>query len=121
MHRNALFLGPVSIGENCVLHHNVTIGHRVAAGDRGVPHLGDNVWVGPGSTISGAITIGDNVTISAGTVLSKSVPSGSLVAGNPGRVIQCDYDNRALINFTVPSRPTSSTRVDPSGDVDDRS
>ena len=52
--------------------------------------------------IFGDITIGNNVTISAGTVLSKSVPDGSLVAGNPGRVIQRDYDNRSLINFTMP-------------------
>ena len=102
MHRNMLFIGPVSIGDNCVLHHNVTIGERVADGDSGVPTLGDNVWVGPGSTISGDITVGNNVTISAGTVLSKSVPDGSLVAGNPGRIIQRDYDNRSIINFTVP-------------------
>lgn len=102
MHRNGIFLGPVSIGDNCVLHHNVTIGQRVAAGDNGVPTLGDNVWIGPGSTISGDITVGDDVTIAAGTVLSKSVPAGSLVAGNPGRVIQRDYDNRSIMNFAVP-------------------
>jgi hypothetical protein len=52
--------------------------------------------------IFGGITVGNNVTISAGTVLTKSVPDGSLVAGNPGRIIQCDYDNRLLINFTMP-------------------
>jgi serine O-acetyltransferase len=103
MHRNGLFVGPVGIGANCVLHHNVTIGQRVAARDRGLPTLGDNVWVGPGATISGDITIGDNVTIAAGTVLSKSVPDGALVAGNPGRIIQNAYDNRSMINFTMPA------------------
>ena len=44
MHRNGLLIGPVSIGDNCVLHHNVT-GGRVAEGDRSLPRLGDNVWV----------------------------------------------------------------------------
>lgn len=102
MHRSGIVIGPSSIGNNCVLHQNVTIGQRVAAGNHGVPRLGDNVWIGPGSTIVGDITIGNDVTISAGTVISRSVPDGSLVAGNPGRVIQRDYDNRSIINFTVP-------------------
>lgn len=109
MHRNGIFIGPVTIGENCVLHHNVTIGQRIAAGDNGVPRLGDNVWIGPGATISGDITVGNDVTISAGTVLSRDIPDGSLVAGNPGRVIQRDYDNHSIINYTVvhpdPPRP----------------
>jgi len=62
------------------------------------------VWIGPGSTITGDITIGNDVTISAGTVLSKSVPDGCLVAGNPGRVIQRDYDNRPMMSFLVPTQ-----------------
>jgi serine acetyltransferase len=96
-HRTGLYIGPVTVGENCVLHQNVTLGVRWAGGGRGVPTLGDNVWVGPGATISGDITVGSNVTISAGTVLSKSVPDGCLVAGNPGRVVRCDYDNASMM------------------------
>lgn len=102
VHRNGLFIGPVVIGANCTVHHNLTIGQRVADGGQGVPTIGDNVWIGPGVTISGDVTVGDNVTISAGSVLSKSVPDGALVAGNPGRVIARDYDNGSILNFTVP-------------------
>jgi serine O-acetyltransferase len=113
MHHNGIFIGPITIGENCTLHHNVTIGQRIAAGDTGVPRLGDNVWIGPGATISGDITIGDNVTISAGSVVSRSIPDGALVAGNPGRVIQADYDNSAMLNYRVaepaPAAPSPST------------
>lgn len=101
MHRNGVFIGPVSIGDNCVIHHNVTIGQRIAAGDHGVPRLGNDVWIGPGATITGDITIGDGATISAGAVVSRSVPDRALVAGNPGRVIQSDYDNSAMLNYTV--------------------
>ena len=52
--------------------------------------------------IFGDITIGNNVTISAGSVVTKSFPDGSLIAGNPARVIQRDYDNSLLINYTMP-------------------
>lgn len=101
MHRNGIFIGPITIGDNCVLHHNVTIGQRVAAGDQGVPRLGNDVWIGPGATITGDITIGDGVTISAGSVVSRSVPDRALVAGNPGRVISAEYDNSAMLNYRV--------------------
>ncbi|MEI7057916.1 serine acetyltransferase [Nocardioides sp. CCNWLW239] len=104
MHRSGIIIGPAVIGSNCVLHHNVTIGQRIAAGNHGVPTIGDDVWIGPGAVISGAITVGDGCTISAGTVLSKDVPPRSLVGGNPGRVIARDYDNRTMINFVVPDR-----------------
>jgi len=101
MHRNGIFIGPVTIGDNCVIHHNVTIGQRVAAGDQGVPRLGDDVWIGPGVTITGDVTIGNGATISAGSVVSRDVPERALVAGNPGRVISADYDNSAMLNYRV--------------------
>ena len=101
MHHTGVFVGPVSIGDNCVLHHNVTIGQRVAAGDQGVPRIGNDVWIGPGATITGDVTIGDGATISAGTVIARDVPPRALVAGNPGRVVNADYDNSAMLNYTV--------------------
>lgn len=106
MHHTGVFIGPVTIGDNCVLHHNVTIGQRVASGDHGVPRIGDDVWIGPGATITGDVTIGDGATISAGSVVSRDVPARALVAGNPGRVIASDYDNSAMLNYRV-SRPAS--------------
>jgi serine O-acetyltransferase len=99
MHRNGVFIGPVVIGRNCVVHHHVTLGERVAGGDHSVPRLGNNVWIGPGAIVYGGVSIGNGVTISAGTVLSKSVPDNCLVSGNPGRIVQIEYDNSALINY----------------------
>lgn len=108
MHRHGLMVGPSVIGSNCVLHQNVTIGERVAGGDHGIPTIGDDVWIGPGAVITGAITIGDRCTISAGAILSKDVPAGCLVGGNPARVLARDYDNSNIINFVVP-RPREGT------------
>lgn len=107
MHRTGVNIGPVVAGADFTVYQNVTVGMRIAKGDRGVPVFGDSVWLGPGATISGPITVGDRVTISAGTVLSRDVPDACLVAGNPGRVIARDYDNTAIVNTTDPeaSRP----------------
>ena len=104
MHHTGVFIGPAVIGDNCVLHHNVTIGQRVASGNQGVPRLGNDVWIGPGATITGDVTIGDGATISAGSVVSRDVPARALVAGNPGRVIASDYDNSAMLNYRVRRR-----------------
>ncbi len=110
IHRSNVFVGPVRIGDNCVLHHNVTIGQRVAANDKAVPTIGDDVWIGPGVTISGGIAIGDRATISAGSIVSRDVPAGALVAGNPGRVIQAEYDNSTMMNYRVHRQPGDEPR-----------
>lgn len=93
MHRHGVMIGPITMGRDCVVHQNVTLGERIAGGAHDVPELGDRVWIGPGAILSGGITVGDDVTISAGTVLSKSVSSGCLVGGNPGRVLAQEYRN----------------------------
>ncbi|TQL69979.1 serine O-acetyltransferase [Nocardioides albertanoniae] len=103
MHHHGVIVGPSQIGGNCVLHQNVTIGQRVAGGDQGVPRIGDNVWIGPGATIVGAIVIGSGSTISAGAVVTRDIPERSLVAGNPGRVITKGYDNGPMLNFDLPA------------------
>jgi len=111
MHRHGVMVGPAVIGSNCVIHQNVTIGQRVAGGDHGMPRIGDNVWIGPGAIITGAITVGDGATISAGTVLSRDVPAAALVGGNPGRVAAQHYDNSALVNFVLPLGTKSAGEV----------
>lgn len=98
MHRNGVEIGGAVIGENCVIHQNVTIGEGVACGDHSVPQIGNNVWIGPGATLAGGIKVGNDVTIAAGAVLSKSVPDRVLVAGNPARVVRWDYDNTEIMN-----------------------
>lgn len=96
-HPSSIFIGPTRIGANCNLTHNVTIGVGLGGQRTGVPEIGNNVWIGPGATLTGGIVIGDGATISAGSVVTRDVPPGALVAGNPGRVVNASYDNRALL------------------------
>ena len=52
------------------------------------PTLGNNVVVGAGAKLIGAITIGDNVKVGAGSVVITSVPPNATVVGVPGRVVE---------------------------------
>ena len=96
-HVGTIYIGPTTIGANCSLSHNVTIGIGHSEGKEGLPVIGENVWIGTGSIISGAISVGNNVTVMNGSILSRSVPDGCLVGGNPARVILQNYDNTHLL------------------------
>ena len=74
------------IGDNCLLYHNVTLGGVNLSKTKRHPTLGNNVVVGAGAKVLGAITIGDNVRIGANSVVLKDVEPNSVVVGVPGRV-----------------------------------
>jgi serine O-acetyltransferase len=98
-HAGMILIGPTVIGRNFSVTHNVTIGFGQSEAARGYPVIGDDVWVGTGSVISGAIRVGDGATVANGTMLSRSVPPRSLSAGNPGRVVLQGYDNSSLLGW----------------------
>lgn len=50
--------------------------------------IGDNVYIGTGTTILGPVTIGSNVVIAAGSVVVKDIPDNCLVAGVPAKIIK---------------------------------
>jgi serine O-acetyltransferase len=82
-----LISNAAKIGKNCNLSHEVTIGVTNRGERAGVPTLGDNVYIGPGAKIFGAITIGNNVAIGANAVVTRDVPDNAVVAGVPAKVI----------------------------------
>ena len=53
--------------------------------------IGDNVFIGIGTTVCMGSTIGDNVIIGAGSVVSGKVPSNTVCAGVPARFV-CTLD-----------------------------
>ena len=91
-HFSGVLIGPVKMGVDCNLAHQVTIGRR-GDGRGGVPVLGDRVWIGMGSVIFGGVHIGDGVTIGPLTVVARNLPPGALVSGNPMRLLRKNYDN----------------------------
>ena len=71
------------IGKNCNLSQGVTIGIINRGNKKGVPTIGDNVYIGSGAKILGNITIGSNVAIGANAVVLSDVPDNAVVAGIP--------------------------------------
>ena len=73
------------IGDRVTVAQNVTIGRNF--GDRKVPIIGNDVYIGAGSVVFGEIVIGDNVIIGANSVINKNIPANCTVVGNPMRII----------------------------------
>ena len=76
-----------SIGENCSINQQVTIGY---IDDINSPTIGDNVRITAGAKVLGGVKIGDNVTVGANAVVLKDVPNNCVVVGVPARIIRKD-------------------------------
>jgi serine O-acetyltransferase len=84
-----LVIGETSeIGDNVVLYQGVTLGGTSLQKKKRHPTLGNNVVVGTGAKLIGAITIGNNVKVGAGSVVISSVPPNATVVGVPGRIVE---------------------------------
>jgi len=55
--------------------------------------IGDDVWVGYGSTILGGVKIGKGSIIAAGSLVTKDVESYSIYGGSPAKKIKDRFDS----------------------------
>lgn len=75
------------IGNNCNISQGVTIGVSGTGEKRGVPIIGNNVYIGANAVVAGKITVADNVVIGACSLVTKDVDINSVVLGVPAAVI----------------------------------
>ncbi|MAD67918.1 serine O-acetyltransferase [Synechococcus sp. BIOS-U3-1] len=75
------------IGDHCLLYQGVTLGGTGKKSGKRHPTLEDNVVVGAGAKVLGALKIGTNTRIGAGSVVVRDVDADCTVVGIPGRVI----------------------------------
>jgi serine O-acetyltransferase len=84
-HPNGIVIFPgVSIGPNCLIFQQVTIGTREKMGP---PEIGANVDIGAGARILGEVSIGDHANIGANAVVIHDVPAGKTAIGVPARIL----------------------------------
>ena len=87
-HGMGVVIGETSqIGNRCLLYQGVTLGGTGKDHGKRHPTLEENVVVGAGAKVLGAITVGTNTRIGAGSVVVRNVDADSTVVGIPGRVI----------------------------------
>jgi serine O-acetyltransferase len=78
------------LDENCNVSRDVMMGDTNRGKRKGTPIIGDNVFIGPGTKIFGAVRIGNNVAIGSNSVVCHDVPDDAVVVGAPARVISYD-------------------------------
>lgn len=79
-HGMGIVIGETStIGNDCIIYHNSTLGGTGKDINKRHPDIGNNVMVGAGAKILGPIKVGNNVKIGANSVVTKDVPNNATV------------------------------------------
>lgn len=98
-------IGPIvinsqsKVGANCRIQTGVTLGATNGSAD--APQLGDNVFLGDGCKLIGAITVADDVAIGANAVVVKSITEpGTTWGGVPARKISDKSSASNLVKAT---------------------
>ncbi|GEL94982.1 serine O-acetyltransferase [Cellulomonas composti] len=85
-----VFIAPGAVvGKRVTIYQQVTLGKNdTETSPRfGSPTIGDDVYIGAGAKIIGAVTIGARSRIGAGAVVVQDVPADSTVVAAPVRTI----------------------------------
>lgn len=98
-------IGPIlinsrsKIGANCRIQTGVTLG--ATNGSAEAPQLGDNIFLGDGCKLIGAITVADDVAIGANAVVVKSIEEpGTTWGGIPAKKISNNSSASNLVKAT---------------------
>jgi serine O-acetyltransferase len=74
--------GYAKFGDNCRIRNGVVVGLQ-RVDEPAAPVIGNNVDIGAGAKVLGAIKIGNNVVIGANAVVIRDVPDNCIAAGVP--------------------------------------
>ena len=84
-HGFATMIAAKSIGENCWINQQVTIGYK---DNTTPPVIGNNVVITCGAKVLGPISVGDGAVIGANAVVVRDVEPGAVMGGVPARRIR---------------------------------
>lgn len=87
----------VFVAPNCCFttaEHSIDPEQRKAGIEIAKPiTIGNNVWIGAGTTVLAGVSIGDNSVIGAGSVVKKDIPANVVAVGVPCRVMRQITEN----------------------------
>lgn len=75
------------IGDNCNVSQGVTVGVSGQEAKKGIPILGNNVYLGANAVVAGKVIIGNNVLISACSLVIMNLNDNSVAMGVPAVVV----------------------------------
>jgi len=84
-HGQGTILSAERIGCNLWVHQGVTVGWDYRSRRR--PIIGDDVFIGAGAKVLGAVSVGDGARIGANAVVLSDVPPGATAVGVPARLV----------------------------------
>lgn len=114
-HGTGVVIGETAeIGDDVLMYHEVTLGGTSLQKVKRHPTIGNNVLIGMGAKIVGAVVVGNNCKIGANAVVNKDIPENCTVVGVPGRIVMRDgfriSDDTAVMDNIL-------NRVDPQDEV----
>jgi serine O-acetyltransferase len=83
------------IGNDVLMYQGAVLGGTTLKKGKRHPTVGNDVVIGAGAIILGAIEVEDGVRVGAGSVVVTPVPAGATVVGIPGRVMRGRRDTVA--------------------------
>ncbi|GAB2975450.1 hypothetical protein GCM10027049_07550 [Mucilaginibacter puniceus] len=96
--------GGITIGDDVIMGPNVQIfseNHAFADTNKNIKDqgvikqavkVGNNCWIGGGTTILAGVTLGDGCVVAAGSVVNKSFPENTVMGGVPAKAIKSRSD-----------------------------
>lgn len=83
-HHMNIVIGPDAvIGCNAYIFNGITLGKKYPGTADKMPVVGDNVLIGTGAKLLGAIKIGNDAVIGANSLVINSFPDGCCLVGSP--------------------------------------
>jgi serine O-acetyltransferase len=100
-HYGGVWISPhARLGSGCAVNHEATVGLAGRTGPG--PSIGDRVWIGPNSTITGPVNIASGAVIGANSLVVGNVDENGVAVGVPAKVISHQGSGPLLDVFPAP-------------------
>jgi serine O-acetyltransferase len=100
----------VRIGRDCCLTQGVTVGISGRGERRGVPEIGDRVYLGANAVVAGRIRVGNDVLVGANSLVNRDVPPHCTVVGVPACVVS-DQGSEAYLQGVMSERESGNAPI----------